>query len=774
MLTIENEASFKATLKGELNLFVGAGFAILAKDGKGCNLPTAAELVVELCKEFGEVGLSGQQLPLVSQIIKSKDRIRFNEFLVSRFKVGEYDNRYDSISKLSIPRIFTTNIDDLFNKIFAKPKRKYLNDLILQGATFRDSTAVEYLPLHGSVTYPEPDFTFTPIEIASAFANNPTQFQYLVSCLKRSPTAFFGYSLQDAGTLQSLNSSFTNGPQDMARWIQLRHSDAAAESYFKSLGFQIIIGETDAVLDFLVNETRQVEVEAPQNLSQADFGSGSIPSLHETAVRPMADFYRGHAPVWHDILTRRIPTTAKYNQLMNHIDAGRHVLLTGIPVSGKTTLLMQAAAYSHTKKVKLFEDVITPEKAHSILRTSVGNGQVILFIDNVADSVDALDTLTSAASIQVVGADRSVNIGFGSHRFKAGKFVSIDCSDLEAADYSKIFETIPPAIRVARMQIPQVEAQNSPSVFEFIEKNVLGQKISDRYREVLGKLRGHQTNVHDLFVMICYVFSCHAPVSFDVVSRFTRAAGDYHVVYGLTERLGRLLSEVDTADTQFIDLDDTQDHFTPRSTLIAETVVEMCRDEDFRRVYLQFHTNVPRIFIPRYSNFRRFGYRAAFVERVFEDWKDGENFYLKAYMEDRSYFLKQQLAIFLGGRKQFALAFKYIDEALTESRNRNPNIRHTHARLLFDANIDKAANDNSLRGHLRKSMEILEGCHDYDKRQTNHALRFAEQSLKYLTVFPGREADSYREKAIGWLKEEIEKTPSLRFGKYLLSQLSYR
>ena len=147
--------------------------------------------------------------------------------------------------------------------------------------------------------------------------------------------------------------------------------------------------------------------------------------------------------------------------------------------------------------------------------------------------------------------------------------------------------------------------------------------------------------------MICYVFSCHAPVSFDVVSRFSRAGGDYNIVYGLIERLGKLLSEVDTTNAQFIDLDDTQDHFSPRSTLISETVVQMCRNEDFRRVYLQFHSNVPRLFIPRYSNFRRFGYRAAFAERVFQDWSEGEKFYMKAYTEDRSYFLKQQLAIYL-------------------------------------------------------------------------------------------------------------------------------
>jgi len=772
MLTIENQASLEAALLRDINLFVGAGFSVLAKDKFGASLPVGSALVDELCSKFNEETLRGQQLPLVSQIIKSKDKGKFNEFLINRFSVSSFDQRYNNISALAISRIFTTNIDDLFQTIYSTHHEKYLNDLILQGATFRDRTAVEFLPLHGSVSYPDPDFTFTPIEIASAFANNPTQFQYLVTCLLKSATLFLGYSLQDAGALQSLNYSFSSDAQDRGRWMQLRDPrDTATITYFKSLGFNIIIAETDEILDYLTLISNKATVPKPYKLSQADFKSGRIPTLKEAPVRPISDYFRGHAPIWHDVLTKRVPTTSMYSKLINSIDAGRNVLLMGIPVSGKSTLLMQAAAYLDTSKIKLFEDAITPEKAHALVNQIRGNASVILFVDNVGDCVDALDILTSTKDIQVVGADRSVAIGFGSHRFKMNSFARIDCSDLFPADFSKIFSSIPPAIRNDRMQIPVVEGQNSPSTFEFIEANVRGQSISDRYRDVLQQLVLKQSDLHDLFVMICYVFSCHAPVSFDVVSRFMGLGGDYKAVYHSIEQLGKLLGELDTSDSEFIDLDDKQDHFVPRSLLISETVVEMCKNGDFRRVYLRFHSGVPRLFIPRFSTFRRYGYRSVFVERVFPNWEDGEEFYLRAYRDDRTYFLKQQLAIYLGIRKQFELAFKYIDEALTESKNKNPNVRHTHARLLFDANIEKAVDNPSLRGNLRKSMEILEGCYEYDKRQPNHATRFAEQSLRYATVFPGADADAYLKKATGWLAEEIKSQPSYRYANILYAKL---
>jgi hypothetical protein len=201
--------------------------------------------------------------------------------------------------------------------------------------------------------------------------------------------------------------------QDKARWMQIRDpDDFATITYFKSLGFSIIIGETSDVLNFLTDVANRSVAPQTNKLSQSDFKSGRIPSLQKASVRPITDYFKGHAPTWHDILTKRIPTTSNYAKLINSIDAGRNVLIKGIPVSDKSTLLMQAAAYYDTKRIKLFEDVITREKSRSLVNQINGNASVILFIDNIADSVDGLDILTSTRDIQVVGADRSVFLGF--------------------------------------------------------------------------------------------------------------------------------------------------------------------------------------------------------------------------------------------------------------------------------------------------------------------------------------------------------------------------
>jgi len=777
-ICIENKASLEAAIRSDLNIFVGSAFSIFSRDRKGNPLPTGAELVAELCKEFNKPHLSNQELARVSQIVKSSDRVGFNEFLVDRLTVKSHDERYKALISFSVSRIFTTNIDDLFPRIYQESSEKYLNDIVIQGASFREKAAVEYLPLHGSVNYPDPDFAFTPIEVASAFEKNPTQFQYLVRSVSKSPTFFIGYSLEDAGTLQALSHTISSKTQDKGRWIQLKEADEGTIEYFRSLGFNIVVATTDQLLDYFFDLSKQIESEhnlsRNNTLSVRDFPSGRIPTIQEESVRPIIDFYKGHAPTWYDVLTKRLPITTKYRALINLIDGGRNVMLKGIPVSGKSTLLMQAAAYHDTPKIRLFEDIITPEKANYFVEKIKGKGKVIIFIDNVGESVDALNVLTSCADIQIVCCDRTENINFGSHRFDIDRFVELDCSDLQHEDFSKIFDSIPPQIRKDRMTIPKVMSQYNPSTFEFVEANVKDKSISERYDEVLLSLHQKDRDIHDLFVMISYLFTCHTTASFDVVSRFIGAGGDYNKVYSSVGTLGKLLSEVGENDPQFFDLNEDQDYFSPRSYIISETVVERCRDEDFSRIYKSFHNNVSRLFIPRFSIFRRYGYRSKFATRVFSRWEDGETFYLSAYEQDPSYFLKQQLAIFLGLRRQYGLAFKYIDEALSESGNKNPNIRHTHARLLFDANIDKAAEDPTLIHYIRQSMLILEGCYQYDKRQANHATRFAEQSYRFATLFPGPDADDYLKKSLVWLREELKKTPSLRSARSLEKRIASR
>lgn len=51
-IKIENEHSLKEAFRSGVNLFVGAGFSVEAKNKKGDKLPLGKNLALELCEKF--------------------------------------------------------------------------------------------------------------------------------------------------------------------------------------------------------------------------------------------------------------------------------------------------------------------------------------------------------------------------------------------------------------------------------------------------------------------------------------------------------------------------------------------------------------------------------------------------------------------------------------------------------------------------------------------------------------------------------------------------
>ena len=109
-----------------------------------------------------------------------------------------------------------------------------------------------------------------------------------------------------------------------------------------------------------------------------------------------------------------------------------------------------------------------------------------------------------------------------------------------------------------------------------------------------------------------------------------------------------------------------------------------------------------------------------------------------------------------------------IDDALMLSGGKIPTIRHTHAEILFDANITLAHTDKSARAELRKSLSILEDCRTYDRRKSYHAFKFSEEACNYYDAYMDIEATEYLKKAESWLEEELKNPFSVRRARFHL------
>lgn len=96
-MKIANQNFLEHALSTGINLFVGAGFSILAHDTCGRKIPLGNALRDELSEKFGKS--RAFSLAQISTIMEVSDKDNFQKYLTERFTIGDYDPRYDNLNK---------------------------------------------------------------------------------------------------------------------------------------------------------------------------------------------------------------------------------------------------------------------------------------------------------------------------------------------------------------------------------------------------------------------------------------------------------------------------------------------------------------------------------------------------------------------------------------------------------------------------------------------------------------------------------------------------
>lgn len=763
-MDIENAASFEVALRDGVNLMLGSGFSVLARDVQGKSLPVGSELADELRERFGVDKAKSLSLPQIYTILSAKDREGVDDYLRTRFTVADMDSRYAALAEINVAMIFTTNIDDLPWKIYENSKTAYLNDVVIRGPQFRDKAAVDYAPLHGSVLDDARPFRFTSIEVASSFGADPTLWQTFRRRLSAGPTLFWGYSLQDAAALESLQTPGAAGIPNGNNWITVRprDQDEPLVDYLRALRFQIVVAETDELLEHLARlAAKQPPASATQVLSSLD--QYRPPSPHRVPKRPVVDFYGGAAPAWSDVFRPDVPRLEQFRVVENSLNSKKDVIVTGIPASGKTTLLMQLAAASAGPGETFFPNALTKEAADRLLR-AIGNSNATVVIDRFCDDVDAWNLLHGVPNVTVVAADRDYNIGTVTHILdkKGVEFVSL--SEISELDQGAIRAALPASVRTPRLIRPNV-TDGSVSILDFNLANTTSKGLQAR---LVGAIREFQIDdpiAAEMLILIAYVHACGTVLSMDMAMAYWRdRLGGYSEVLALIDRVGKLLSEYE-GDLQE---DDGQDYFAARSVVVADAALDSASNVMLRTVLSTFHTNLTTTRICRFDVFRRRGYSHRIVGRAFQDTKEAVDFYDFLLDKDSNPYLLQQKALLLSGRKRYGDSFVAIDQALAMSRKKNWRITATHAELLFDANIALSAESADARKQVDKAMALLRECYESDRRRSLHAFSYARRALKYFAQFGDAVSRSYLEQAQQWLLVVERSEPYMTSTKFLL------
>jgi hypothetical protein len=762
-IAVPNENTFLASLRTGVNLFAGAGFSVLASDKNGRSLPIGPSLKEELTDFFDQTQLNAIELPQAYAVLNSKFSNQLRKFLNERFTVDEFDARYASILKIEWKNIFTTNIDDLLPKIFVDHPLHYLNDEHLYGPTFLDKKAISFIALHGNVLHDNRPFIFSPTELASAFASDPNRWHSLVTAISRFPTLFWGYGLNDAGTLQAISVDVTKRGNESPKWIVVHpKSSAGTQEYFEALGFNVIVATTEGFLDYLTES-----LETPDGLRlntcldiHKAFMEYAVPRPADRyPMQPLLDFFQGAPPSWSHIFSGKISRTSRFDRVQNEILGKKNVMMVGMPASGKSTLLMQLASYCAFEGHKLIMSQVTPEKARYVLQL-LGGQKALVFIDNVGDSIQAFNIFLKSSNVQIVGADRDYNLQIVAHLIPTDSVKIVDVTDLSDQDIGNCLANIPAELLRSNEPPragPKKFGERPQSLYELIESRLRSPTISARFRKYMDDFEESDPEMLDLLMMFGYVSKCCTPVSMDMLIAYLRGRiDDFKDVYIRREQLGRILHDY-TGELA----DENQDFYIARSMLIADAICGIATTHfrtRFTAMFERFHEFVTPSRICRFDLFRRRAYDADFVQFAFEEDRAAD-FYDRMYRRDDSPYLLQQCAIYFSRKRNHSEAFRKIDEALLKCGGSIFSIRNSHAIILFSANKDLAANSSEARNELDRSMAILEECQASDKRSMFHVTVYVEQAMEYRQRVQNDTTKRYLEKAWLLIDTQLNATP---------------
>lgn len=740
----ENQQLFNNFVsKYGLNLFLGAGFSTYAYNFDDETLPLGNVICKRLIDNFGLNPDIYTSLGKVCQKIKRTQEDEFNIFLKEIYRVKSYDEVYSVLPQLPIKNIFTINIDDLIEKVYASPDSiKEIADSYITG-NLQKENIVSLYKLHGSVTYPATDtMRFTIDELNNLFVTDNQLFQtvsYKMSC---APTIFWGTSLGDGNIIQLLNNSKFNAGHNIPNWIVLYPED---KNYgilceeFHDMGFNIIAADTKDLLEYL--STQDFVQRYSDNKYILAKYRGMFPNnfickeLRKAAIaRPVDDFFHGAEPQISDILSLNVVRTSYYPTLQNTILANKTTLITGIPGCGKSTLLLQLAFSDDIVGHKFWFNYMIASEAEKLCELVKGDTNVIIFLDNLYNNLEAYNILRKY-NIKLVIAERAINYEYVKTSLNISTKNIFDISELNENDIQNICHSMSKPSKAA---IEMLRSKSNVSLLELVFLAYHSKTAISRIEEYIDALQkindDHlKIDILELYALVNYVSFCGVPTSMDMLIFYFNNNVSYQDIYYAIDKLNSIIIE----DPSAYKYDSVQDYITMRSKLFAELSINKLPKAVIKKVLINFSKNVSSYAIMRYDIFKKKAYDADITVSAFTK-DEGIAFYEYLTSFNNSPYIKHQYALFLQRKNDIDKAWQVVDQAYAACAGKIYTIANTHAMILFEKNINSSCDsskENELKEILNRSFETLEYCVTKDLRVNYHVLVYSRNTLKYVDRF---------------------------------------
>lgn len=740
-----------------LNLFLGAGFSVMAKNKNNECLPLGNDINKKLIDFFELDKNRTFSLSQTCQKIKKNSSDALKIFLRDNYIVTEYDELYNVLSDLPIKNIITTNIDDLIEKIYCNSRTHILNDTSVSGTMIKNNS-INLYKIHGSVNYPiDKNLLFTIEETNGLFLNEKNLFDAVTYKLSTAPTLYWGTSLSDGNVLHLILASNYLKNNNSQKWLIVYPSDENRKYLddYVELGFNIILSDTKDMLkyfgtiEFAKNKKLNIGF---QNYTKA-FPDNYINKnlIDNSFKRPIVEFFSGAEPIISDIVSFNVIKTKYYNELLNKILEGNKTLITGIPGSGKSTILMQLAFYDDINGTKFWFDSITKEEAEKLIEIIKDEDKVYVFVDNLYNNAEAVGILCKENKIILIVAERQLNYEYVKRILNFTDNRVIDISDLNKDDVQNICKSMnkseDEAFRFIDDMLRQPRLGQEISLFEIVYFINKSDKIINKIKSYIKELKDFvdenlKINLLDLFVFVSYTSYCGVLCSMDMLFLYY---SDYKLTYKDILYAISKMNKIIVENEYDIELTNDQDYFTIRNRYFAEKSLFEIDKKVLANVLNKVFENISNELIFRYDTFKKKAYDADLTVRAF-DKSEGIKFYERLLVNNKSPYIRHQYAIFLQRNKDYTLAWKQIDQAYTECNQKIFTIANTHAIITFEKNISASVTNNQIRilkETINKSFKTLEYCVGKDVRVNYHILVYARNTLKYYEKYRKDEFSSH-------------------------------
>jgi len=769
---IDNINTFKSALKTGINIFTGAGFSTLINtDGTG--LPTSNELAEEIAKKFS-IPFYKDDINKTFDIASTKYGSELQSHLRRRFNVKTCNDKYYALNKINIRAYFTTNYDNIPFLIMERNEHHRLKNLN-DGKDKGQFVTIPYIALHGSVLSDdsEDQLTMGNLSISNVRTERGDFFNFLNNKMNECPTLFWGYKLKDDSVKSVVLSKIKNDEGVRRKiWITFRDKDDPDIGYYRSLGCNIICGDTECILDWInneiIDEKRKTADGNIMEIVMADnyLKKHLIPKKEEALSVTREDYYSRGLTEWLPIYSDDPIIRNHVSEVINEANGGYDVIIVGERFSGKSTILMQVARIAECP-CKLYFDTLNAEETDYIIR-KIGKHETWIFIENCTDDARVFVMLSAVENIHVIATANDRSFDSAKHLFKESVYRSVFITELTHDEAKEIYNKIPISIRSDRFTYKS--DYNSSMSSEDYNKNALGSYSDEKFMmlEMLKNIKGSMGERRvgeilnyvfkedpqsiELLALTTYLSWRGSALSTDVLMAYFGYKKPEEVDLAI-KKIDNLLSLLDIRYSIIErDLYD-QDYFILRSGLFLVGAHKIFEREN--KQYLHFHEiyastvkrfvlEVAPIHIFNYRVFKRSAFDGRLFFNLFGNSADELYEFLDKYKTNPYIF--QQWALYCAEKGSYKEAFILIEKALKLAPN-NFSMQNSKATIMFNSSKE---NDSPIA--LQKmidAMVILERCHKSDRRKNYHAESYANFALE----LDGRGESSYLQIAYDWIVE---------------------